>query len=61
MFTSHLRTTSTARPYEAAATDRHIFRSCLVLWGVMELVQGRMVTDDVERMAAFYGRLVGRR
>ena len=25
----------------------------------MELVQGRIVTDDVERMAAFYGRLVG--
>jgi hypothetical protein len=25
----------------------------------MELVQGRIVTDDVEGMAAFYARLVG--
>lgn len=25
----------------------------------MELVQGRLVTDDVEGMAAFYGRLLG--
>ena len=27
----------------------------------MKLVQGRIVTDDVERLAAFYARLVGTR
>jgi hypothetical protein len=37
---------NSAPPGDTGATD-------------MELVQSRIVTDDVERLAAFYARLIG--